>query len=371
MNRVQRWLAPVHRWISLLAAVYLLVIALSGSALLFRIDLQRALDPVLFQPLSEGPLAEPVAVLESLRRAYPGAEIAGFDTPTNRRPTTLAYVSTDLRFRTVLLDPASAQVLGELPRRELIRILNALHFDLTLGRTGRTINGIGGLVLAFVGLTGIILWWRGRRRWRDGLVVRRGQTTAVTHRELHSAAGIWSSIALLVWGITGASFFFPEPFVKAIEWFSPVESAEPPKVQIREGAQQAPIAAQLAAAQRAQPDLHIARVVLPGHGSVPLQVLFARSSPTRIGEPLVSVFVDPWQAEVIGSNSGRSAGEVVWSSFTMLHTGSFGGYGIRVLWLLFGLMPLLLMITGFVTWWLRRRQIALVRASRAQATGGS
>jgi uncharacterized iron-regulated membrane protein len=36
-----------------------------------------------------------------------------------------------------------------------------------------------------------------------------------------------------------------------------------------------------------------------------------------------------------------------------LHVGSFGGAGVRVAWLVLGLMPPVLFVTGFTMWWTR------------------
>lgn len=354
MKLLQRLLRPVHRWIGLIAGLYFLLIALTGGALLFRIDLQRALDPGLFTPVAQGPLADPVAVIGELQQTYPRGEVAGIDAPTSRRPTTLAYVQQDRRFITVLLDPASGRILGELPQRKIIRLLHSLHFELTLGRAGRIINGVGALLLTVMGLSGVILWWRGRR-WREGLKVRRGQPALTTHHELHNAVGIWAALALLMWGITGAAFIFPQTAIAAIGWFSPVEAAEPPHL-LPPPAGQPPLslAQQVAAAVAARPGRKVARIVLPGHARVPLHVQFARSSPTRMGEQLESVYVDPWRGAVMQDTSPRSAGQAVWDSFTLLHTAGFGGYGVRTLWLLFALTPMLLLVTGTSVWWLRR-----------------
>jgi uncharacterized iron-regulated membrane protein len=44
-----------------------------------------------------------------------------------------------------------------------------------------------------------------------------------------------------------------------------------------------------------------------------------------------------------------------------LHVGSFGGNAIRVAWLVLGLAPPLLFVTGFLMWWTR-----VVRPQRAR-----
>jgi uncharacterized iron-regulated membrane protein len=49
----------------------------------------------------------------------------------------------------------------------------------------------------------------------------------------------------------------------------------------------------------------------------------------------------------------RTAGDVVMAWVGPLHVGNFGGTGIRVAWLVLGLAPPLLFVTGFVMWWTR------------------
>ena len=72
----------------------MVVISVTGAALVFRIDLQRAAHPHLFTPRAEGPLADPVTIMESVSRAYPDQRLSGVDAPTTGRPTYLAYVTT-------------------------------------------------------------------------------------------------------------------------------------------------------------------------------------------------------------------------------------------------------------------------------------
>jgi uncharacterized iron-regulated membrane protein len=44
-------------------------------------------------------------------------------------------------------------------------------------------------------------------------------------------------------------------------------------------------------------------------------------------------------------------GEAALLGLIKLHFGRFGGLGIRVLWVLLGLLPVVLFVTGFVLWW--------------------
>ena len=48
--RLRRVVFQIHMWLGLLAGLYVLLISITGAALVFRIDLQRALHPDLFTP---------------------------------------------------------------------------------------------------------------------------------------------------------------------------------------------------------------------------------------------------------------------------------------------------------------------------------
>ena len=124
-----------------------------------RTNLQRVVHPHLLTASADGPLAEPITVLQALRDGYPDGRISGIDAPTTARPTYLAYVTSGDQFRTVLVDPLSGDILGELPEHSVVRTLQDLHFDLLAGPTGRIVNGIGSVCLLLLCLTGLVVWW--------------------------------------------------------------------------------------------------------------------------------------------------------------------------------------------------------------------
>jgi uncharacterized iron-regulated membrane protein len=67
----------------------------------------------------------------------------------------------------------------------------------------------------------------------------------------------------------------------------------------------------------------------------------------------------------------RTSGDVVIQWFGPLHTGNFGGTIIKSLYVVVGLAPALLFITGFVIWWQRvisRRWRSLTGRSLTEAT---
>ena len=153
---LRRAVYQIHLWVGIAIGLYILMISLSGSAVVFRRELTRWLLP-------------PDGNLE-----------AGFP---------LA-----LRIMEWLVD---------------------LHDNLLAGSVGRDINGVFAILITVMVLTGAVVWWPGRRRWyRSAIVVRPSRTRRFSWH-LHSAVGLWGFVLLFGWAITGVYFAFPEPF----EWF--------------------------------------------------------------------------------------------------------------------------------------------------------
>jgi uncharacterized iron-regulated membrane protein len=354
---IRRALFQVHLWIGIAAGLYIAVVSITGAALVFRIDLQRYQHPHLFTPSAEDPPADAAAIMERMRDAFPGGRLSGIDAPTTGRPTYLAYVMQGDRFLTVLADPITGTVLGELPERSFVRTLQDLHFDLLGGRTGRMVNGIGAGLLLLMCLTGLVIWWPGASQWRRGFGVRVGSSWKRVNWDLHSATGIWTVVVIGIWSVTGIYFAFPSQFRATVNAMSTVTVSTPP----RSTPPSADAARQdwrtlVARAQALMPGQHVARVVVPASDSGAFLVMFSDRQPTPAGTAnLASIYLDQFSGAVLqeAPRTSRTTGDVIMAWVAPLHVGSFGGNVVRVAWLIIGLSPPLLFATGFLMWWTR------------------
>ena len=109
---------------------------------------------------------------------------------------------------------------NELSRWSSIQWLVDLHTNLLLGSTGRMVNGIGGVCLTLLCVTGIVIWWPGMKNWQRSLTVSRGAHFPRMNWDLHSALGFWCFAFVLVWGISGIYFSFPR-------WFDALDTLDP------------------------------------------------------------------------------------------------------------------------------------------------
>ncbi len=365
---LRRALFQIHLWTGIAIGLYLVVVCVTGSALVFRIHMQRAAFPHLFTP-SPGKPADAATVLERVRDAFPNDRISGIDAPTSARPTSLAYVVRGERFLTILVDPTSGRVLGELPEQSIVRTVQDLHYDLLAGRTGRVVNGIGGALLFAMCLTGLVIWWPGVTTWKRALTIDFRRSWKRVNWELHSAIGFWTAALVAMWAVTGIYFAFPSGFRSAVNAISPLTVAVTPTSGVPTATATPPDWRTLIdRAQQRVPDQYVQRVVPPSDSTGAFLVMFSPVRPAPVGrEQLTPVYLDQYTGAVLkeAPRQSRSAGDLIMDWVAPLHVGSFGGTTIRVAWLILGLVPPLLFITGFIMWWSRVVRPRWLTARRA------
>jgi uncharacterized iron-regulated membrane protein len=172
--------------------------------------------------------------------------------------------------------------------------LGKLHGSLLMDSGGMTANALGGFLTAALCLTGMIVWWPGISSWRRALTVsaRAGWKRFVF--DLHSALGFWTFAILLMWGVTGGYFVFPQPFRAAISVFTPIDAPR------------------------------LLQPTAPITGPRP----FPRRRPLTTGAKILR-------------------------GFSAAHYGTFGGWGVKMLWVILGLVPVVLFSTALVMWYSR------------------
>ena len=96
-----------------------------------------------------------------------------------------------------------------------------LHENLLSGMVGRAVNGFGAICLTLLCLTGAIIWWPGIAHWRRSLTVNLKASFARVNWDLHNALGFWCFLFVLLWGVSGIYFAFPDRFNAVVDFFEP------------------------------------------------------------------------------------------------------------------------------------------------------
>jgi uncharacterized iron-regulated membrane protein len=101
--------------------------------------------------------------------------------------------------------------------------LNRLHSHLLIDSPGLMVNAVGGLLLTLMGLTGVVIWWPGVKRWRRALKVPMHWGASGFSRRLHRVVGFWTSAFVVMFGVTGLLLSIPGRRIAraltVVQWF--------------------------------------------------------------------------------------------------------------------------------------------------------
>jgi uncharacterized iron-regulated membrane protein len=198
---MRRILVKLHLWLALALGLYIVVISVSGSAIVFRPEISRWAIPRAV-PSTDGERVQGDALAQVLAESYTEHVVVRFTEGRFPRQPVSVLLERDGEEEGRLYDPYALQDMGSNypPIVAAVEWLVALHDDLLTYPMGRKINGIAGGVLLVIVVTGMILWWPGKRRWKQSLYVPMSSQRRIWH--LHSAIGFWLCLLLLNWCLT-------------------------------------------------------------------------------------------------------------------------------------------------------------------------
>ncbi|MDP9115602.1 MAG: PepSY domain-containing protein, partial [Acidobacteriota bacterium] len=193
----------IHLWSGLILGLYIAVVCVSGSAVVFRNDIYDVLVEKLHvtpqdRELSQGELEQ------SLQRAYPGYAIRELKPGRDGDEASEVLLARGSREIRRLVNPYTGEDRGPAISQwfRIMRWISDLHGNLLLGTNGMSWNSIGGGLTALLCLTGLVVWWPGVANWRRNLTLRRGVGWKRMNWDLHSALGFWSFALVFMWGTT-------------------------------------------------------------------------------------------------------------------------------------------------------------------------
>ncbi len=304
---LRKALFQIHLWTGIGAGLYVLLISISGSVVVFRNEVYEANDSpiILVEGVGERMTSEQIG--QAAAKAWPGYEVSQvYEYEDNPKRAVELRLEKGIQAQNRLFDPYTGADLGPAVPWQIrwMSWFEDLHVNLFGGKTGRQINAAGGVLWMVLALSGLVVWWQGIRNWKRGLIVRLRSGWKRSNWDLHSSFGFWTLLLTMMWGATGVFAAIPDPFRDAVNYFEPLQPiARPP---------QRPAGAQARrAGNRVQPQRGIC-------GRVP-------RVETRVGDKIL-----------------RCA--YAW------HFGTFAGTKVKVAWVLLGLVPALLFLTGLLMW---------------------
>jgi uncharacterized iron-regulated membrane protein len=226
---LRRALFQVHLWTGIGIGLYVLMMSVSGTVLIYRRQLAKTFSHE--QRIAVGPGARMTVDELNLvaRRAYPAYEATRVYERTNPdQPVEILLERGEKRLQR-LFNPYTGVDLGDplQPGFRFVLWLADLHDNLLYGKTGLRWNAVGAILTILLCLTGAMIWWPGIKHWRGSLTVGSKENYRGFHWALHSALGFWSLAFIVMWGISGLYLSIPESFNAVVDYLEPVgESAK-------------------------------------------------------------------------------------------------------------------------------------------------
>lgn len=348
----RRWLT-VHRWLALVLGLHWLLLALTGTVLVFHreveaawigaspargggIDVDTAVDAVTRQGLGQVKLVvigdRPIRTL----RVFAGENIHTVDAANH------ALLS-------------STAIDGGSSPSGVFRFIYALHFQLVAGATGEWLVGASGFFLFFTVIAGLKLGWPAKRAWWRTLKPRLVGKNWQKHYAVHRSVGLLVAVALIsatlsgtgmIWGDAIRSLVVPAATGNAITTAAPEKPGARP-VRANEAISKA--IAQL-------PGSSFVRVDLPTAQRPSYIVRLREAGEFRpvFGTSTVEIGAADGAVKGIQPASAAPAGERVLAAMFSLHNGEWLGIAGRLLVLLQGAALAYLAISGLIVWLAKR-----------------
>ena len=224
---IRKAVFQIHLWTGIAVGLYIVVASLSGSAVVFRRELMRVLvnRPQVSAHDPTTPRLTEAELGAAARRAFPDYTVTKVWMGRNGERPIDIWMSRGRDQQKHLFDPYTGADLGETipPGVRTLDWLVSLHDDLLSGFTGRTINGVGAIVLVVLCISGVLIWWPGTAAWRRGLGVQWRAGWKRVNFDLHSAIGFWSFLFVFMWALSGVYLVFPHPFMAVVDFLDPLD----------------------------------------------------------------------------------------------------------------------------------------------------
>jgi uncharacterized iron-regulated membrane protein len=225
---LRKALFQVHLWSGVGIGLYVLMISVTGSILVYRNELYEATAPQPLISRGSDPLLTDDQLREAATRRYTGYTVVELRRAQNPDQAVDVSLRRGDDTRTRLFDPRTGEDLGATISVGFwfVSTMLDLHDNLLSGETGRHLNGVGACVVLVIAMTGVGIWWPGIRTWRRSLTLHRGVGWQRMTWHLHSMIGFWTLGFTLVFGLSGMYLAFPDAFQLVADRLDPITEAD-------------------------------------------------------------------------------------------------------------------------------------------------
>jgi uncharacterized iron-regulated membrane protein len=336
----------------------------TGSVLVFDHDMDKAGNRAVFEIAGAGERASFDRIVASAGRAVPAVEgphrLVVPEGPGWPLSVEYFHPGPD-RFRgtQVLVDPVTAEVRTVREWGDwLASFIYRLHQALALGYSGETVVAVAGVLMLVSLISGLVVWWPRPGGWRRAFSPRLRRGRVSLWLDLHNRLGVYPCVALLVVTLTGVAMSWHDEVHHLVEATLPTrphaETALPNPVPRSEWL---PLDALVERARARFPGGELQRIRFPRQESGPLRIMLRQPYEVARTYGQTYVWLDPADGTILAARepAGRPAGDALLGWIFPLHSGQAFALPGRLIVFATGLLPALLLVSGFIVWWRKGR----------------
>ncbi|MCK9397426.1 MAG: PepSY domain-containing protein [Methylobacter sp.] len=370
------WLGA-HLYLGLSLGLLFVLAGLTGSLLVFYVELDEILNPTLHISVTQAQQTPQSyeAVFQAIGQAHPERKAAWrLEMPRHNQAMVMARYykpveKTGLSFAPLIVwvNPYNAEVAGSRFWGEFAMTwLFDLHYALLLDGTGKTLMGIAGFLLLIALLSGIYLWWPASGKWRQALSIKRGASRPRFIFDLHKTHGVYSFAMLLLILVSGVILELPTVFKPAINYLSPLYQATANQSPYQPGYSRISLDQAAAIATARYPEAILRWIETPDGQDGCYRIMLYQQGEPSFRFPKTTVWIDQYSGAVLSTRNPRQeqSGDTFINWLHPLHNGEIAGMAGRLLVFVSGFIPAILYVTGIIRWLQKRRarQLQMIKA---------
>ncbi|MEJ8567735.1 PepSY-associated TM helix domain-containing protein [Elongatibacter sediminis] len=197
------WLRALHRYIGVVAAILLFILAVTGGVLIFKQEIWSLRFPALSEPWVNPSAAQIAEAFGAIQAEYAdGIRLIRVPQPDIR-----AY-HVYLETGEVLWRQDGAGAVAEWAWFESpLGVITELHRHLAAGDFGNSLLGWLGLVATLMAVSGMILWWPVRHQFRVASLRPRRLSRSALLR-MHRDLGVLTAVLIILFALTASAVVF-------------------------------------------------------------------------------------------------------------------------------------------------------------------
>lgn len=370
---MKKIIGQLHLWGGLAAGLVVLVVALTGSILVFEKEIDEAVHhDFYFAKLPANASRLPLDSLMTTAKTYDSQiKINRIELSSHEMDRTVIFWGKKGKdVYKLAVDPYTGKAIRSINHtKSFFAVTLQLHRYLLLGEVGKAITGVSCLIFISLIITGIVLWWpKNKKVLKQRLKIKWDASRKRLNWDLHAVGGLYTNLVLFIIAFTGLTWSY--------KWFNngifllfdgkPAAKFEAPANKVKQ-----PIAAGFYEQVYQQTNLRLPykgflSITIPEKDSLAVTVnketeeasrtnlddflYFERGTGTLLKERLYK---------------DESTGMKVRRAIYPIHTGSMYGWPTKIIAFICTLIGASLPITGLCVWLGRKKKKKTTKAKPA------